>query len=260
MRVNVRSRLRDVGRLVAACGLTLLAVSCGGAGSNLPEVAPGPLGTIRGHVRLDGVPPDNFPIRMRTDPMCDAANGGRPMFQESVVADADGGLANVFVRLEGSFPAVRPPSDPVLLDQRGCVYRPRVVGVQIGQTLDVTNSDRGLHNVHGQSETMAEFNVSQPNAGMTNRFQPDTEGLLTLRCDVHGWMLAYVHVVSHPYFAVSGAAGEFEIRNVPVGDYTIRAWHEKYGETTTTVQVTEGGVADVAFTYAAGEPAPAPPA
>ena len=209
------------------CAVALAAGACGQAspGAGAPDVPAGPVGTIRGHVQLTGVPPANFPIRMRSDPMCDRMNNGRPMFQEAVVTGADGGLANVFVRLDGSFSATRVPREPVVLDQRGCIYTPRVVGVRVGQTLRIGNSDPGMHNVHGQSDALGEFNVSQPNAGMTHELHPDTEGLLTLRCDVHGWMLAYVHVVSHPYFAVWDAAGTLD-PNVPVGEYTIRAWHE----------------------------------
>lgn len=231
-------------------GLTLAVCACGRApesGALTDRLVAS--GTLRGHVRLVGTPPENPPIRMRSDPMCDEMNQRQPMVFKAVVVDADGGLANVFVQVQGAFPAPPPPRDPVVLDQRGCIYYPRVVGAQLGQAIVVGNSDPGLHNVHGQSPTINEFNVAQPLAGMTNEVRPDTEGLITLRCDVHGWMLAFVHVVSHPHFAVSDTEGAFEVRNVPAGARTLRAWHEQYGELTMDVQVEADQATDVEFTY-----------
>ena len=113
------------------------------------------------------------------------------------------------------------------VDQVGCVYRPRVVGVRIGQSLQVHNSDNGLHNVHGVSTDRDSFNVSQPVSGMTNVFHPQDAGILRLKCDVHTWMVAFVGVVNHPYFAVTSADGAFALRDVPIGTYNLRAWHER---------------------------------
>jgi plastocyanin len=202
---------------------------------------------------LTGTPPENPAIRLRSDPMCDQANGGRPATRETVIAGADGSLANVFVQLQGSFPAMPVPTEPVVIDQRACNYSPHVVGARLGQIVRVRNSDPGLHNVHGISGTSDTFNVSQPMAGMTNDFRMKTEGIVRLQCDVHGWMLAFVGVSSHPYFAVTGAPGAFEIRDVPVGSYTIQAWHELYGPLTLNVRVEAGRVADVDFVYSADE-------
>jgi plastocyanin len=208
-------------------------------------------GTIKGHVRLSGTPPENAVIRMRADPMCDTANAGQRAVQETVVADATGSLANVFVQLQGSFPATAAPAEPVTIDQRGCVYIPRMVGVRVGQTVRVQNSDPGLHNVHGVSAGKDGFNIGQPMAGMVNELHLKDEGVLRLQCDVHTWMVAFVGVVSHPYFAVTGTAGTFEIHDVPVGTHTIQAWHELYGMLTSTVRVEAGGVAETEFTYSA---------
>jgi len=232
----------------AACGQAPAPGASGVAGAPATE-----RGTITGHVRLMGAPPENSPIRMRADPMCDQANAGQPKVQESVVAAPDGSLANVFVRLQGSFPATAAPTEPVAIDQRGCIYSPRMVGVQIGQPLRVRNSDPGLHNVHGVSGGPDVFNVGQPMAGMVNEFRLKDEGVLRLQCDVHTWMVAFVGVVNHPYFAVTGTAGTFELRDVPVGTYTIDAWHELYGPLTMNVRVEAGAVADVDFAYSSEE-------
>ena len=106
-------------------------------------------GAIKGHVRVKGKVPGNPVIRMGMDPMCAKLNAGKRPVQEIVAATADGSLANVFVSLQGSFPASPVPAEPVTIDQRACMYVPRVVGARVGQTLQVRNSDEVLHNVHG---------------------------------------------------------------------------------------------------------------
>src|SRR5215470_233356 len=101
----------------------------------------GSTGTIKGHVHLTGKLPGNPIIRMGMDPMCAKINAGKRVIQEYVVASLDGSLANVFVRLQGNFPQTPVPSQPVTIDQRGCIYTPRVVGLRVGQTLQFKNSD-----------------------------------------------------------------------------------------------------------------------
>ncbi len=181
--------------------------------------------------------------------MCDTANQGRQIPYEAVVVDADGGLANVIVQLLGSFAGTSAPTAPVLVDQVGCLYRPRVVGLQVGQALRVRNSDPGLHNVHGTSTGVEAFNLSQPVAGIVSEIRPEREGMLRLQCDVHSWMVAFVGVVNHPYFAITDGAGAFEIDDVPVGTQTIQAWHERFGRLTSSVGVTTAGVSDADFAY-----------
>jgi hypothetical protein len=186
---------------------------------------------------------------MNADPMCKNANDGRTVVQKAVVTGADGSLANVFVRLEGDFPDHPAPAAPVTIDQRGCIYAPRVVGLQLGQPLRIANSDPGLHNVHGVSPAGDGFNVGQPVAGLTNMFHPQREGMLRLQCDVHVWMVAFVGVVKHPYFAVTTTDGTFELRDVPAGMQTVRTWHERYGELSSSVRVEPGQATTVDFQY-----------
>jgi hypothetical protein len=119
--------------------------------------------------------------------------------------------------LIGDFPDTPVPAEPVSVDQRGCIYRPRVVGLRVGQPLIVRNSDDGLHNVH-------------------NNFHPRDSGILRIECDVHTWMVAFVGVVNHPYFAVTGKDGSFELHDVPAGTYDDRAWHERLGAITSQVR------------------------
>jgi plastocyanin len=209
-----------------------------------------PTGTIRGHIVLAGKPPGNPFIRMGVDPKCSALNAGHRVIQESAMVTADGSVANVFVRLDGSFPKTAVPTDPVVIDQRACMYRPRVIGVRVGQALQIRNDDDLLHNVHSSSAVGNNFNVGQPKAGIVFSFTPRVEEvMLPLGCDVHRWMTAYVGVVSHPYFSVSAADGTFAIAKVPVGTYTIKTWHERFGELTKKVTVKPGATTTIDFGY-----------
>jgi plastocyanin len=216
--------------------------------------AQGNTGTIRGHVHLTGKLPGNPIIRMGMDPMCSKMNAGKRVIQDYVAATIDGSLANVFLRLTGNFPQTPVPTQPVVIDQQGCIYSPRVVGVRVGQTVQIKNSDPLLHNVDGLSGKGNSFNVGQPRAGLVYEFKPKNEEImLHLKCDVHNWMNAYIGVVSNPYFAVSNAMGAFEIDKVPAGTYTIETWHERLGTVSKMIAVKAGAVATVDLTYASNE-------
>jgi plastocyanin len=211
-------------------------------------------GSIKGHIHLSGKLPGNPVIRMGMDPMCTKANAGKRVLQEYVVATADGSLANVFVNLKGNVPQTPSGTQPVTLDQRGCIFYPRVIGVRVGQTLQVKNSDALLHNAHALSGKDQGFNVGQPTAGNVYSWKAKTEEvMLHIKCDIHNWMNAYVGVVTNPYFAVSDTAGAFQIDKVPPGTYTLQAWHERFGVLTKTVTVKAGAVATVDFTYTGAE-------
>jgi hypothetical protein len=141
-----------------------------------------------------------------------------------------------------------------VIDQRGCMYHPRIQGARVGQTLEVRNSDSTLHNIHSLSTKGNNFNTGQPVAGMVFKYPLKSEEvMLHVKCDVHPWMTGYLGVVSHPYFAVTDASGAFRIPNVPPGKYTIVAWHEQYGPITQTIEVKAGAAADVNFAYAGTE-------
>jgi plastocyanin len=224
------------------------------------SAAPGQLaaapatGAISVRVKLSGTPPGNSVIRMGVDPMCGKITAGQRVVDAVVVADADGNLANAFVSLQGTFPAAAAPAKPVIIDQQGCQYLPRVVGVRVGQTLEVRNSDPLLHNVHAVSSTSNGFNVSVPKAGMVHRVQlKNAESMLHLRCDVHRWMTSFVSVMAHDFFAVTPKEGVVRLAQVPAGTHTIQVWHERFGTLTQTVKVSAGRDSAVSFTYAGTE-------
>src|SRR6516162_10496988 len=166
-------------------------------------------GTIKGRVTFTGPEPGNRVIRMGMDPMCAAANAGKRPVNEVYLVGDNNTLGNVFVKLEGSFPETPVPSQPVELDQSACFYRPRVVGARVGQALRIKNNDNLLHNVHSESTKNNEFNFAQPVKGMQRDVTLKNEEMLRIGCDVHRWMIAWVGVVSHPYFVVSDANGTF---------------------------------------------------
>jgi plastocyanin len=218
-------------------------------------VTPVARGAMRGHVHVTGAVAPNDTIRMNADPMCRKATGGTHVTDDAVVAASDGSLANVFVELVGTFPDTPVPTDPVSIDQSACLYRPRVVGLRAGQALQVRNSDDGLHNVHGIATDRDGFNVSQPMRGMVNTFRPRDAGILRLKCDVHTWMVAFVGVVNHPYFAVTSADGAFAIHDIPEGTYEVRAWHEQLGTISSHVRIDSTKEASLEMNYS-GKPAP----
>jgi hypothetical protein len=236
-----------------AIGLVSSAVAVRPHATNVPAET-SKTGVIEGRVRLTGAAPANPIIRMGVDPKCSRQYSGRRAVQAIVVRSADGGLANALVDLQGAFPATTAIADPVTLDQRACLYAPRVLGLQAGQTLRITNSDSLLHNVHSLSTRGNAFNVSQPQGGMVHKVQlnhPDV--IMRIKCDVHAWMTAYIGVEPHPYFAISGERGAFRIAAVPAGRYSIRAWHERYGQLTHAVTVNAGETTTIELSYTGKE-------
>ena len=234
-----------------------VAAACGGGSEAPAEPAapafdPATAGNVTGSIMFEGDAPAAETIRMNSDPVC--LKQATDTETEYYVVGDGGGLGNVFVYvksgLSGSF---TPASDTIILDQQGCRYTPHVFGIQVGQTLQVVNSDPTLHNIHATPANNAEFNTGQPIQGMTfDREFDNVEIMVPFKCDVHGWMNAYVGVLDHPFFAVSGGDGAFDISGLPPGTYEIEAWHEELGTQTQSVTVAEGGTAEVSFTFAAG--------
>ncbi len=209
-------------------------------------------GAVSGTIKFTGAAPANTKIDMSEEPTCKAKYTTAPT--DPVVVVNKGGLANVFVYVKAGLPAggkYAVPATAVSLDQQGCLYHPRVLGIMAGQNLEIKNSDAVLHNIKAIPKKNRGFNVSQPTAGMkTTKTFPIPELALPLECNVHGWMHAKVFVMDNPFYAVSDENGAFSIKGLPAGTYTLEAWHEKFGTKTATVTVTAtGGTAT--FTFAA---------
>ncbi len=165
---------------------------------------------------------------------------------------ADNGLQNVFIYVkEGLPPRLYPvPSTPVVLDQQKCRYVPRVVGLQVGQSLTIRNSDPLLHNVRAEALINQPFDLGTPIQGMeVTRTFSTREVMVPFNCNVHAWMNAYVGAVEHPHFAVTDENGRFSIPQLPAGTLTLEIWHERLGTQTQQVTVAPKDTKEVAFTY-----------
>lgn len=208
--------------------------------------------TIGGLVKFTGAKPTSRPIDMSEEPQCKSKYQTPPR-AETAIVNANGTLANAFVYVKSGLPAGAThtaPGTPVVIDQDGCRYTPHVLGLMVGQQLEIRNSDPLLHNIKAKGVKNRGFNISQPRAGLkTTRTFTAPEVMVALECNVHGWMNAFVGVLPHPYYAVTGTDGSFSIKGLPAGTYTIEAWHEKFGTQTATVTVagTEAKTADLTF-------------
>ena len=205
--------------------------------------------TLAGLVKFEGAAPRPAPLQMGADAACQAQHT-TPALDEEVIVGPAGELANVIVYVKNA-PAQPAPPTPAVLDQKGCKYIPHVTAVQVGQTVQIKNSDPTLHNVHAMPEVNAQFNEGQPVQGMvsTKKFDKVETKPFRIKCDVHGWMKSYMAVLPHGYHGVSGTNGSFSIANLPPGNYTLVAWHEKFGEQEQQVTVAPKEQKQVTFTF-----------
>ena len=261
-------------RFLALTVAGVLFAACGGGGDGAgeaeteageageaagPVVSPDSAATISGTVAFEGTPPAPETIDMSEEPTC-AEKYTEPPTREAAVI-SDGHLANVYVYVKEGLPALDfpTPTEGVTLDQDGCHYVPHVLAIQTGQPLIIKNSDGILHNINTQPTKNRGFNISQPVEMETEREFTTAEVMIPVKCDVHGWMEAYIGVQDHPYMAVTGSDGSFSLENLPPGDYVVEAWHELYGTQTQNVTVGPQESAEISFTYSAemaGRPVP----
>jgi len=214
------------------------------------QVDPATAAAVSGVIKFTGAATRKV-VDMSNEPACVAAHKG-PVRDESVMVNRGGTLANVFVYiktgLEGKkFPV---PTAPVIIDQRGCWFTPHVLGIQVGQLLNVTNSDPVTHNIHPLAEVNREWNHSQGQGDppLERKFLKP-EVLIRVKCNIHSWMHAFIGVVGSPYYAVTGADGSFSIPNLPPGEYTLEAVQEKLGAQDQKITVTPKGVVTAEFTF-----------
>ena len=215
----------------------------------IEQVTNGAEVTITGSVLFQGKIPQGKRLNL---PAACAKNFKGPVYSNEVIVN-NGKLQNVLVRvisgIEGkTFTDI--PTKEVELDQHGCMYTPRVVGARVGQKVTFINSDPVFHNVRSITAVNQRFNMAMPTKGQreTKIFnKPET--FLQAKCSVHPWMGAYVAVMDHPYFSVTNSQGEFTIKNLPEGKYTIEAWHEVYGTQKQEIAVTNNGMTPLTFIF-----------
>lgn len=210
---------------------------------------------IQGVAKLTGKPPEmKVPAKRKDMDFCK----DKPIPLNAVIAK-DGKLKDVIVRIGNGGVAGdwKAPEQPAVLDQRDCMYEPRIQGVVSGQTIEIRNSDATLHNVHTYRGSETWFNQAQPKGAAPIVKDVEEKGLIKVTCDVHPWMRSFVVATDHPFFAVSGEDGSFAIKDVPAGKYELEAWHSHYGLKKASVEVADGKQAEVTFTYEGNEPEPA---
>ena len=208
-----------------------------------------PKGTIKGTVIFEGEAPERAKLVRDTDPYCAKVD----KLAEDVVV-TKGRLKDVLVRIKnGSGGKHAAPAAPAVIDQRDCMYTPRVLGVVAGQKLGVRNSDGTFHNVHGTLNGKLLWNKPHPKGEgeLALDTSPKAGDVVEVVCDVHPWMKAYAVVQDHPYFAVTGEDGSFEIKGLAPGAYTLEAWHPTLGTKTLNVKIGVGPKAAVTarFSY-----------
>lgn len=222
----------------------------GGAAPAAAAPAVADAATLAGVVKFEGGAPKMPPLQMGADPFCQAAHP-TPALDEEVMVSPAGELANVIVFVKNAPGNYPPPANAALLDQSGCKYIPHVSAVQVGQTVEIRNSDATLHNVHAMPEVNSGFNEGQPVQGMVSKKKFDKAEMkpFRIKCDVHGWMKSYMAVLPHPFHSVSQQNGTFTIGNLPPGSYTLVAWHEKFGEQEQQITVGPNEQKQVSFTF-----------
>lgn len=234
------------------------AATTSAAATSKPAATPAKEGnaTIKGAVAFSGKAPEMKVPAKRKD--ADVCKSKEVKYNAVLVKDAK--LQDVLVRIAaGGVPGEwKAPEKHAEIDQKDCMYAPRMQGVVAGQTIDIKNGDETLHNVHAYKGADSLFNQAQPKgAAAITKDAPEEAAVMKLSCDVHPWMRGFVVVTDHPFFAVSGEDGTFKIEKVPAGKYTIEAWHTQYGLLKKEgVEVKESGEVTVDFEYKGTEAEP----
>jgi len=209
-----------------------------------------PSAGVRGSVHFDGKVPLSKAISMAADPVC-AKQHASPVMAQEVMADAKGDLQNVIVFVSQGLGDLKfdPPSEPVVVEQKGCMYMPHVLAVRANQTLQVVNDDATSHNIHPTPANNREWNKAEPPGSKLEESFGREEIAIPVKCNVHPWMRGYIAVFKHPFFAVTGKDGTFDLGNLPPGTYTIEAWHEKLGTSSQTITVGANETKEISFVF-----------
>jgi hypothetical protein len=197
-------------------------------------------GSIMGEVKFTDTPPKLQPVKVTKDQdYC-----GETLPNETYLIEANGGLKHVVVFIESAPPGT--PADAQkenFLYNDGCRYAPRVMAMQRGEKLKIKSNDPKLHVPHAYLGDRTVFNLSLPfkNTTIDTTAKIRQPGILKIVCDTHAWMLGFIHVFDHPFFAVTNEQGLFSIPDLPAGNYVLKAWHEDGGLKSQEITVSETG-------------------
>lgn len=219
--------------------LLLLFVTGLAYGYNAIDVVDG--GSIQGQITFNGSVPMKTIIPTKDAQIC-----GKKRKEPQILVSEDGRVQQAVVYLKGvkQGKAWGEPTANAVLDQKNCVFSPRVQIIPKGP-IDILNSDPLLHNTHGYYGKRTAFNLALPNEGQKITKQLKKPGLVKVDCDAHGWMLAHIHVADNPYYALSGDDGTFSITDIPAGNYSLVVWQKLTGETKMDVTVEGGKTAEL---------------
>jgi plastocyanin len=206
--------------------------------------------TVKGVVKFEGTAPKAKPISMATDPDC-AKQHASPVLSPEIATDTKGDLQNVIVFVSDGLGdrTFDLPGQPVVIDQKGCMYAPHVLAMRAGQDLQVVNDDPVTHNIHPMPANNREWNKAELPGSKVDESFPREEVAIPVKCNVHPWMRGYVAVFKHPFFFVTGKDGSFDLSNLPPGTYTLTAWHEKLGKSTQQVTIGANETKTVDFLF-----------
>ena len=211
-------------------------------------------GSISGSVKLSGTAPHMKGIDMSKDPYCVKQHENSPAHLENVVVGSGGGLENVVLYISQGLTgneATAAPSEEPTFDQKGCMYQPHVLAMDVNQKFKVITSDQTTHNIHPLPDPTSgniPWNKSQPPGAPPIVNSWKAPEMIPVKCNIHPWMHGYFAVVKGPY-ATTNEDGSYTIKNVPAGSYTVTAWQEEYGTQTQKVTVSAGGTAKADFTF-----------
>lgn len=223
-------------KLASAIRETLSVEAPAGDAAGVPSAEPNGWGTLKGRFTVSGTVPTNATLQVSGDDMAICAPGGKNPVEDKFVVASDGSLKNIVVYLSSAIPDTEPwthpdaapgaATEPVLFDQKDCMFLSRVLGVRAGQPVLIKNSDPTGHNTNIKAQTS--FNqIISANSSASWVSKKEEKGPIDVSCSIHPWMKAYMLIRKNGYFAISKKDGSIEIPNLPAGvPLEFRVWHE----------------------------------